>query len=130
MDAWIEELKAWQKEMMNVQERMEAKLDACQEKMDANNEKVYANLEEMKTGQAKMKSTVSANLEKMDICLEKTEAMDLEANPRELQSTVVHQEIHKCRLQWKLSKQWRTNMGSGTRSMVGPRRSWLPPTDR
>jgi hypothetical protein len=81
--------------MTDVQNRMEAKTDACQEKIYASQEKTDANLQEMKNGQAKIKSRVSANLEKMESCLEKTQTMDLEANPRELQSIVVHQEVPK-----------------------------------
>jgi hypothetical protein len=44
---------------------------------------------------------------------EKTEAMDLEANPEEIESELEHQKSLRKRLQWKLSEHRRTDMRTG-----------------
>jgi hypothetical protein len=55
--------------------------------------RLEAKIEEIKSGQVKMKSTVSPIERKMEACLGKTEATDLEANPEEIQSKAVHREV-------------------------------------
>jgi hypothetical protein len=42
-----------------------------------------------------MMARVDSHLEKMEACLGKTETMDLEANPEEIESDAVHEEVPK-----------------------------------
>jgi hypothetical protein len=66
-----------------LKEEMIAKLDARHERLMA---RMYS------------------QLEKMEVCLEKTEATDLEANPEERESKSVHKEVLKEEAAGKLSK--------------------------
>jgi hypothetical protein len=43
----------------------------------------------------RMMARLDSQLEKMEACLEKTQAMDLEVNPEEIESEVVHEEVPK-----------------------------------
>jgi hypothetical protein len=99
-----EKSEALQDTLISRMDIHQARTGAMQEKMDANlKEEIKASKEEMKeeikSGQAQMKPTVSAILEEMEAWLEKTEAMDMEANPEEIQSEMEHQRSLMKRLQ-------------------------------
>jgi hypothetical protein len=101
---------------------------ATEEKMDSHHEELMA---EMKISH-KMMAIMKASFEEMEAAVETNQeevnAMDLESNPEEKVVMVEHQEVPK-RPWWKLLEHWRTDMGTDTKAMVGPGRSWLPPAD-
>jgi hypothetical protein len=73
---------------------MDANQKEIKEDVKTNQAKVDANLKEIRTGQEhleeKMMAKMDFQLEKMEACLGKTEATDLEANPEEIESEVEH----------------------------------------
>jgi hypothetical protein len=75
-------------EMQQMTECLLAKMDAMQQKIDANNEK-------FKVLQDALISLMDAHQERMMVCLGKTEATGLEANPEEKENVPVHWEVPK-----------------------------------
>jgi hypothetical protein len=73
---------AGQEKMTAYYEEMTANLDV---KMDSHHEEMMALI---KPGQGKVEAM-------MEVCLKKTEAMDLEANPEEIESGLEYQEVPK-----------------------------------
>jgi FtsZ-binding cell division protein ZapB len=75
------------------------KMDANQAEMKADREERKAEMkayrEEMRAGHEEMMAKLDAHHERMMACLGKMEATDLEANPEEMQSEVVHWEVPK-----------------------------------
>jgi hypothetical protein len=52
-------------------------------------------LAKMEANQDRMMVEMDSQLQKMDACLGQTEATDLEANPEEIRSDAVHEEVPK-----------------------------------
>jgi hypothetical protein len=85
-DANLKELKAEMKaDREEITGRLEAKIEANQAKMDVNPK-------EMKE---EMLAKMEINQERMMACLGKMEATNLEANPEEIESVAVHEEVPK-----------------------------------
>jgi hypothetical protein len=78
-------LKEWKVSQEHLKEETRAGQELLKEemlaKLDAHHERMMARMD--------------SQLEKMEACLEKTEAMDLEANPEERESEAVHDEVPK-----------------------------------
>jgi hypothetical protein len=81
-------------------------------------------LAKMEAHHERQMAKMDSRLEILEACPEKTEAT------KETESESEHQEVPKVKKsQRKLSKQWRTDMGAGTRETVVSGISWPPPAE-
>jgi hypothetical protein len=59
-----------------------------------------------------MIARIHSQLEKIEVCLEKMEATDLETNPEEIESSQSITKSLRKRPRWKLLEHWRTDVGT------------------
>jgi hypothetical protein len=111
-------MKAWRKETT-----------VCQEATWTYLEKAKANSEKTKGGLEEMEASVNVFEERLN----KMNMTDLEANPEGMKSVRSISKSLKNSPQWRLSRRWRTDMGTGvwlkspwTTEETDPGRWWVP----
>jgi hypothetical protein len=122
---------------------MEANLREMKVEMRAGQELLKEEmLAKMEAHQERVLAKMDSQLEKMEACLGKAEAMDLVVSPEEMESVVVHEEVHKEEaavemigarkdwpVDWYLAVRCRSKQRNRAREMVCPGRSWLLPAE-
>jgi acyl-CoA reductase-like NAD-dependent aldehyde dehydrogenase len=108
----LAEIRTNREEMRTIQEKIKTNQEMMEVKMDANQEKMNDRQWKIKAQVASLASWINANQEEMkamlDACLEK-----MEANPGELHSVVVHQEVPKEEATVETIRALDTDMGTG-----------------
>jgi predicted protein tyrosine phosphatase len=121
---------------------LEEKVDSHREKADANQKMLVRMEVKAEAHHDRIMAMMDTQLEKMEACLGKTETMNLEASPKEINSETEHQEIPKEEAvvetfgalkkwhgEWHLAIRCRDQSKKRIQGMVGLSRSWPLPAE-